>query len=116
LYTPLKKKNFITLFLNFLDSIIPSKPAIARRSSANKYNSDTNNTLSNRSNNFDLDDEYTNQFLADDLTSDRTADPNAQTSSKYDTVPNIRNSAKNRKKLEKIFSLGTNGWLFVSYH
>ena len=25
---------------------------------------------------------------------------------KYDTVPNIRNSAKNRKKLEKIFSIG----------
>lgn len=26
--------------------------------------------------------------------------------SKYDTVPNVRNSAKNRRKLEKMFSLG----------
>jgi hypothetical protein len=67
--------------------------------------------MTNRSNQFDIDpvvDDYGNNgFNIDDLASDRT--DATQNNSKYDTVPNIRNSAKNRKKLEKIFSLGTNG-------
>jgi hypothetical protein len=53
-------------------------------------------------------DDFNNQFVVVEDTKSLSTDRDSN-GSKYDTVPNIRNSAKNRKKLEKIFSLGHNG-------
>lgn len=70
----------------------------------NNYNSNNNNK--NFINNDLIDYEVANSIdysNTDDLSTDR----DSVTRSKYDTVPNIRNSAKNRRKLEKIFSLNS---------
>ena len=59
--------------------------------------------MSNRSN-YDLDE--SNQLTTEDFLFGNEIDDSV--SKKYDTMPNLRTSAKNRKKLEKLFSYGTN--------
>jgi hypothetical protein len=61
--------------------------------------------LSNRSS-INYKNDYEDDFISsEDLTNNKESDSN-NIKNKYDTVPNIRNSAKNRKKLEKIFAIG----------
>jgi hypothetical protein len=106
-------------FLKFMfkkDGIpIPFKPIIPRRNSASRY-TDLNSTSNTNANNtsrgqldFDID---LNLFSTDEFKFSSTErdglNNSSNNKSKYDTVPNIRNSAKNRKKLEKIFNIGAN--------
>jgi hypothetical protein len=58
--------------------------------------------LSNRSNN-ELDE--SNLLTTEDFRFGNEIDESIN--KKYDTMPNLRTSAKNRKKLEKLFSYGT---------
>ncbi len=106
--------NFLKL-LFIKDGIpIPFKPTIPRRNSASRY-TDLNSTTSTANNtsrgqlDFDID---LNQFSTDEFKFSSTERDGLNNSNsnknKYDTVPNIRNSAKNRKKLEKIFNIGAN--------
>lgn len=94
---------------NLSDGIIPSRPTIPRRNSASKQqsldadNSYLNSTL-NGPNNFQLlDDE---NFESEELNRS-IADSSFNNSKKFDTMPNLRTSAKNRRKLEKLFAIGT---------
>lgn len=118
-------------------SIIPSKPVIARRNSAasNRHNgnNNNNNNTNNHHNNIDpllLDSTSTSSIsrgygltnnntnsnnndlidyeLANSIDYSENLFDTDRSGGKYDTVPNIRNSAKNRRKLEKIFSISSN--------
>lgn len=82
--------------------MIPSKPLIPRRNSATKPNG---------SSHFNNDDEFLKNLNADTDTFNNElknffSSSSDYSSKKYDTMPNMRvMSAKNRKKIEKLFSL-----------
>lgn len=80
------------------NGLIPSRPTIPRRNSAKQ---DDRGYLQNASQLLDDDDDDAelNHSLGTSY---------GQGSKKYDTMPNLRTSAKNRKKLEKLFSIGPN--------
>lgn len=61
----------------------------------------TNNTNSNNNDLIDYE-------LANSIDYSENLFDTDRSGGKYDTVPNIRNSAKNRRKLEKIFSISSN--------
>ncbi|CAF0703596.1 unnamed protein product [Brachionus calyciflorus] len=91
--------------LNLKNGIIPSKPIIPRRNSAKKLSENANDSLLSNNNsylvttrsNFDSEIDSHSQFSGD-----------TDQENKFDTAPSIRNSAKNRRKLDKIFSIGPN--------
>lgn len=90
--------------MNFFskDGIIPSKPIIPRRNSANRYNVDTaNDSFSSQNNSYVA----TNRS---NLDSEQESVFSGETENKFDTGPSIRGSAKNRRRLDKMFAISSN--------
>ena len=63
--------------------------------------------LNNRSH-FDLDDDLDDDEFKLTNELERSLNLSGSNAKKYDTMPNLRTSAKNRKKLEKLFAIGAN--------
>jgi hypothetical protein len=102
--------------LLLLDGIIPSRPTIPRRNSASNKLHHTNSTPSAAHHDLSVSElaytHATSQLMHNDDDDDesdfnRSAfSTSGHNTTKYDTMPNLRTSAKNRKKLEKLFSVG----------
>ena len=86
--------------------MIPSKPTIPRRNSASKH--EVESLLLNNRSHFDLDDDLDDDEFKLTNELERSLNLSGSTAKKYDTMPNLRTSAKNRKKLEKLFAIGAN--------
>ena len=88
------------------DGIIPSKPIIPRRNSANRYHIDTTSDFNTSNNN-----SYTNRSNYEseiDTNSQYSGDTGDGGDKKFDTVPSIRNSAKSKRKIDKLFLINPN--------
>jgi hypothetical protein len=86
-------KSIKDMFNPFLNAQISSKPTVARRNSGNRNKDDD---YLNHIQQKQQHQQYQQQTVTDNF---------EETNRKYVTMPNIRTSAKSRKKLDKLFSL-----------